>query len=130
MNALNKPFSELEARTEATAWEDRLLRANVATMRNEDALISLDEAKVLFREREQLDDLPDGQEKYCTIARYRGSKMMLLTLGFDVAVRTLIKNSRKADCCSKSLADDIERLMLEALEASPEYESYQQSLSR
>ena len=123
-------FSEMEERIAATEWHDKLLHVNAVTMRNEDTLLGLKEVDDILRECARLNDLPIGQEKWFMLARYVGSKLMRLTMGFDVAVQQIVEGALEARCYSKGLHENIERVMMDELLASPYYKSHCRSLNK
>ena len=119
-----EPFSELEARTQDTEWEDQLLHANAATMRNEEPNIIPNENNAMTQKCQEFSRLPIGQEKWILIARFMSSQLMKFCMGFDYCVQKMIEATRLDGCYSEDLCNSIEREMLKGLQASPEYKAF------
>ena len=107
-----KPFSEMEARTEATAWHDQLLHANAMTMRYPNRLTLEENLDILNRIC-----CNRGLVMSCDqIARAVGSSLINTGLGFDTTVKQLVKLARDNGNDTDDLPDLVEKDMLIGLD--------------
>ena len=114
-------FSEMEARTEATAWHDQLLHANAATMsRNNKGHV-----EKLLEEMKRVKSTFSKDMIWNETANAFGYVIIRMGWGFDTAVQRVIQEAREDGLNSDTLPNDIEREMMKGLHDSPEYKAYE-----
>lgn len=123
-------FSQMAERTEATDWSIEMVEANAITMRIEwgTPLISADDENNILQDYDKLNRIPDKKKKWCSIARFMGSKLIMLGMSFDSMVKQTISKAHDDDCRGEFLSDDIEREALAGLKEAPEYELFKSDL--
>ena len=111
-----RPFSELEARTEATAWEDRLLWANVLTAKTcpySNIRDTLGRMIDVFDEAERLDG-----NTFIEVAEYIGKHLKGQEIYFDLMVKAFCNKAKSVEVYTDGLKQQIQEAFLKGLDAS------------
>ena len=114
-------FSEMEARTRATEWEDRLLRANVLTVKKAHYLPYREANSIAEFVLISFGNTPNEDLKEIDLIDFSekiGSHLQQLSICFDVLVRDVCTKARHAGLNENGLKRKLEETLLKGLEAS------------
>lgn len=119
-------FSEMAERTEATAWEDRLLRANVLTVSKCPVPPKFDWDKNVIKNLEYAITesfrmnpyVMSSKEDLLSFTEYMGGELQEEKYCFDMFVRVLYDNAQRAGLNENGLKRKLQETLLKRLEAS------------
>ena len=111
-------FSEMAERTKATEWEDRLLRANVLTA-SECCCSRIEFLEARFAITFQRNPyVMSSKEDLLSFTEYVGSELKKKKFCFDMLIRVLYDNARRAGLNENGLKRQLQETLLKGLEAS------------
>ena len=110
------PFSELEARTKATEWEDRLLRANTLTVKKcpyANIRSTLGRVVGCFD-----DNKPLERSDFIEVAELMGENLQGQQICFDLIVRAFYDKANSVGFCTDGLQQQLEEAFLKGFDKS------------